>query len=182
MPQLCKKTKPNQEKNDCNKGKKGNESLFFSPSTSVQQKNEIKKMELGGAAKRISRSKRHSTKTPVKRVCRLPKPSIHRDQKRSRAHVVFIFLIFKTWPQGTYCSPPLPQSAAKAGRNHLNKENAAFLPTGIGERYSQTILITCLAGCPSAYVNSLYRRNAELTLRAWLVYVDVLVVCPANTE
>ncbi len=34
--------------------------FFLSPSTLVQQKNEIKKMELGGATKQISRSKRHS--------------------------------------------------------------------------------------------------------------------------
>ncbi len=35
--------------------------------------------------------------------------------------------------------PPLSQGVAKAGRNHLNEEFKPLLPTGIGERYSQTI-------------------------------------------
>ncbi len=37
---------------------------------------------------------------------------------------------------------PLPLRVAKAGRNHLNEEISQItplLPTGIGERYSQTI-------------------------------------------
>jgi hypothetical protein len=33
----------------------------------------------------------------------------------------------------------LPLRVAKAGRNHLNEEITPLLPTGIGERYSQTI-------------------------------------------
>ncbi len=35
--------------------------------------------------------------------------------------------------------PPLPLRVAKAGTNHLNEESTPLLPTGIGERYSQTI-------------------------------------------
>jgi hypothetical protein len=35
--------------------------------------------------------------------------------------------------------PPLPLHMAKTGRNHLNKEITPLLPTGIGERFSQTI-------------------------------------------
>ena len=34
----------------------------------------------------------------------------------------------------------LPLRVVKAGRNHLNEEITPLLPTGIGERYSQTIL------------------------------------------
>jgi hypothetical protein len=34
---------------------------------------------------------------------------------------------------------PLPLRVAKAGRNHLNEEITPFLPTVIGEGYSQTI-------------------------------------------
>jgi hypothetical protein len=45
-------------------------------------------------------------------------------------------------PEGA--EPPLPLSAAKAGRNHLN-ENIPLLPAGIGERYSQTISKLCQA-------------------------------------
>ncbi len=36
-------------------------------------------------------------------------------------------------------TPPPPLRVAKAGRNHLNEEITPLLPTGIGERYSQTI-------------------------------------------
>jgi hypothetical protein len=35
--------------------------------------------------------------------------------------------------------PPLPLPLARACRNHLNEEITPLLPTGIGERYSQTI-------------------------------------------
>jgi hypothetical protein len=37
---------------------------------------------------------------------------------------------------------PLPSvsTVAKTGRNHLNEEITPLLPTGTGERYSQTIL------------------------------------------
>jgi hypothetical protein len=34
---------------------------------------------------------------------------------------------------------PLPLRVAKAGRKHLNEEITLLLPTGIRERYSQTI-------------------------------------------
>jgi hypothetical protein len=34
---------------------------------------------------------------------------------------------------------PLPQRVAKASRNHLNEEITPLLPTGMGERCSQTI-------------------------------------------
>jgi hypothetical protein len=34
---------------------------------------------------------------------------------------------------------PLPLRVAKAGKNHLNEEITPILPTGIGERFSQTI-------------------------------------------
>jgi hypothetical protein len=43
------------------------------------------------------------------------------------------------YPTGCRTSPPPPHTRGKAGRNHLNKEINPFLPTGIGERYSQTI-------------------------------------------
>ncbi len=35
--------------------------------------------------------------------------------------------------------PPLPLQVAMAVRNHLNEEIIPLLPTGLGERYSQTI-------------------------------------------
>jgi hypothetical protein len=35
--------------------------------------------------------------------------------------------------------PPVPVRVAKTGKNHLNEEITPLLPTGIGERYSQTI-------------------------------------------
>jgi hypothetical protein len=40
-------------------------------------------------------------------------------------------------PQGA--DPPPPLCVAKAGKNHLTEENTPLLPTGIGERFSQTI-------------------------------------------
>jgi hypothetical protein len=42
-------------------------------------------------------------------------------------------------PQGTD-SLPLPVRVAKTGKNNLNEEITPLLPTGIGERFSQTIL------------------------------------------
>jgi hypothetical protein len=36
-------------------------------------------------------------------------------------------------------APPLPLCVAQAGGNHVNEEIIPLLPTGIGERYSQTI-------------------------------------------
>jgi hypothetical protein len=34
---------------------------------------------------------------------------------------------------------PSPLRVAKTGKNHLNEESTPLLPTGIGERFSQTI-------------------------------------------
>jgi hypothetical protein len=34
---------------------------------------------------------------------------------------------------------PPPSTRGKAGRNHMNEEFTPLLPTGIGERFSQTI-------------------------------------------
>jgi hypothetical protein len=36
-------------------------------------------------------------------------------------------------------TPPLPVRVVKAGKIHLKEEVTPLLPTGIGERYSQTI-------------------------------------------
>ncbi len=36
-------------------------------------------------------------------------------------------------------SPPPPLRVAKTGKNNLNEEITPLLPTGIGERFSQTI-------------------------------------------
>jgi hypothetical protein len=57
------------------------------------------------------------------------------------------------WPS----HPPL--SAAKADRNHLNEYNTSHLPTGIGERYSQTI---SNLGCQAALL-----RRCELPRKCW---------------
>jgi hypothetical protein len=38
-------------------------------------------------------------------------------------------------------TPPPPLRVAKTGKNHLNDINHPLLPTGIGERFSQTISI-----------------------------------------
>ncbi len=44
------------------------------------------------------------------------------------------------WGLGTGCRPPPPSSTVgKTGRNHLNEEINPLLPTGIDERYCQTI-------------------------------------------
>jgi hypothetical protein len=64
------------------------------------------------------------------------------------------------WRSPTGCRPPtpskpLPLRVAKACRNNLNNEITPLLPTGIGERYSQTI--SC------ADVNSPVYESAELT-------------------
>ncbi len=40
--------------------------------------------------------------------------------------------------QGADSLPPPPR-VAKTGKNHLNEEITPLLPTGIGERFSQTI-------------------------------------------
>jgi hypothetical protein len=58
-------------------------------------------------------------------------------------------------------TPPPPSTRGKAGRNHLNEEiNTPFLPTGIGERFSQT---TSNLGHAELRVNSPINKNAELT-------------------
>jgi hypothetical protein len=41
-------------------------------------------------------------------------------------------------PQGADPHPP-SSTRGKTGRNHLNEEITPLLPTGIGERFSQTI-------------------------------------------
>jgi hypothetical protein len=46
--------------------------------------------------------------------------------------------MFISVPQGAD-PPPLPQKRRKAVRNHMNWEIIPLLPTGIGERLSQTI-------------------------------------------
>ncbi len=58
------------------------------------------------------------------------------------------------WSQG---ADPLllPLRVAKAGRNHLNEEITPLLPTGIGERDSQTI---------SNLVHAALLRRCELPL------------------
>ncbi len=65
-------------------------------------------------------------------------------------------------PKGADSVPPSSRRH-EAGRNHLNKYN--FLPTGTGERYSQTMTIICLAA-PFRRCERPYKRNAELTLWA----------------
>jgi hypothetical protein len=50
----------------------------------------------------------------------------------------FFFKVNWSLTQGG-SSQPLPPLIAKADRNHWNDEITPLLPTGIGERYSQTI-------------------------------------------
>ncbi len=52
---------------------------------------------------------------------------------------------------------PLSSSLAKACRNHLNEEITLLIPTGIGERYSQTISNLGHAALLRRDVNSLYK-------------------------
>jgi hypothetical protein len=66
----------------------------------------------------------------------------------------------------TGCRPtpsPIPLRVAKAGRNILNEEITPLLPTGIGERYSQTVSnlghAALLRRCDLPPVN----KSAELT-------------------
>jgi hypothetical protein len=40
---------------------------------------------------------------------------------------------------GRRLPPPPPLHVAKTGKNHLNEEISPLLPTGIGEKFSQTI-------------------------------------------
>jgi hypothetical protein len=53
------------------------------------------------------------------------------------SNVVFYFEI-AVLPQGADLRPA-PSTRGQAGRNHLKDEIAPLLPTGIGERFSQTI-------------------------------------------
>jgi hypothetical protein len=41
--------------------------------------------------------------------------------------------------QGADPPPPLPLQIATAGKNHLNEEITPLLPTGMDERYIQTM-------------------------------------------
>ncbi len=43
------------------------------------------------------------------------------------------------WVPVTGCRPTSPSTRGKAGRNHLNEEINPLLPTGIGERFRQTM-------------------------------------------
>ncbi len=63
---------------------------------------------------------------------------------------------------------PLPPSftVAKAGRNHLNVEITHLLPTGIGERYCQTISNLGHAALLHRGELSLFNKSAEVTQRA----------------
>ncbi len=63
---------------------------------------------------------------------------IHATQGRQREEG----WLYVLRPQGADSLPhsPLPLRVAKTGKNHLNKEINPLLPTGIGERFSQTIL------------------------------------------
>jgi hypothetical protein len=64
-------------------------------------------------------------------------------------------------PQGADPHPP-PLRVGKAGRNHLNEEITPLLPTGIGERYSQTMHVKLRT---SSDLNSSYciKESAKLT-------------------
>jgi hypothetical protein len=55
------------------------------------------------------------------------------------------------WELHTGCclSPPIPLIAAKAGSLQLNKSKTPFLPTGIGEGYSQPISMAFSALAPT---------------------------------
>ncbi len=54
----------------------------------------------------------------------------------------WMLCVFRT--TGCWLPPPLPLAAAKAGYLHMNKYKTPLLPTGIRERYSQTISILWL--------------------------------------
>jgi hypothetical protein len=47
--------------------------------------------------------------------------------------------LIEKWHHRVPTPLPLPLIVAKAGRSHLNEEITLLLPTGIDERYSQTI-------------------------------------------
>ncbi len=56
---------------------------------------------------------------------------------------------------------PLPLRVAKAGINNLNEKITPLLPTGIGERFSQTISNFMQRSC--ADMNPPINDSAELT-------------------
>ncbi len=59
---------------------------------------------------------------------------------------IIIFCFFLRWYfMHSVLTPPPLLSVAMAGRNHLNEWNTPLFPTGIGERYSQTISNLCQA-------------------------------------
>jgi hypothetical protein len=58
--------------------------------------------------------------------------------------------------------PSLPPGASKTGRNYSESETPLF-PTAIGERNSQTILLTCLAEPLRRCELCIQNRYAELT-------------------
>ncbi len=60
------------------------------------------------------------------------------SQQRRTERESLKLLLSKYEPQGA--DPPPPLHPATAGKNHLNEEITPLLPTGIGERYCQTIL------------------------------------------
>jgi hypothetical protein len=67
----------------------------------------------------------------------------------------------------TGCRPSFPFSTrGKAGRNHLNEEITPLLPTGIGERFSQTISNLGHAALLRRYELPPINESAELTQRA----------------
>jgi hypothetical protein len=72
----------------------------------------------------------HSVKTDLSPGFILKGCTIHTVQYR--------YLRYIEEPQGTDPHPP-SSTRGKAGRNHLNMETTPLLPTGMSERYSQTI-------------------------------------------
>jgi hypothetical protein len=80
------------------------------------------------------------------------------------------------------------RSEAKAGRNHLNEYNIPLFPTGIGERYRQTISNLCqgalLRRCE---LPLLYSTNAELTQRSLYLIITltseaILLLLPPSSS
>ena len=68
---------------------------------------------------------------------------------------------------------PLPLSAAKAGRNHLNEQNTPLLPNGIGEQDSQTISNLSQAALLHRCITAPYMQN-NLTILAVPLYQPLL--------
>ncbi len=75
--------------------------------------------------------------------------------------------------------PALPRSAGKAGRIHLNEINFPLLPTGRGERYSQTLSNLCQAELLRRCELLPISESAELTQWSllqcsWIIDCDLL--------